>query len=273
MIKKGAIKLIFKTFQLIFDDHIPEQAEIKKIAENGAIQKDHGNQIYLIESEFIDNRFLWIYCQYDNAKLYGEIVLNTEKEKKHKNTRNKNEIELRKQLFVIYDVSHHLLYLNDMSKRNFLKDYFSSIVKFGVTIKNIYASLEEFQDSIKTLKQLKFTQIYNVNNVAVKDSIFNQQVNVLGLDIPNKISMQVEFPNSPVGFLKQGFQNLKQKKDDNFFKDIVLIGEDDHGIEQSFDFSSIIKNIILNPIKNDDERYDDSEVKRLFFNKIRSEDV
>lgn len=55
--------------------------------------------------------------------------------------------------------------------------------------------------------------------------------------------MQIEYPNTFVGNLKNGIQILKKKKDQGYFSDIILIGEDDFGIEQSFDFTSIIKNI------------------------------
>ena len=51
--------------------------------------------------------------------------------------------------------------------------------------------------------------------------------------------MQIEYPNTFVGNLKNGIQILKKKKDQGYFSDIILIGEDDFGIEQSFDFTSI----------------------------------
>ena len=60
-----------------------------------------------------------------------------------------------------------------------------------------------------------------------------------------------------------------QKKDQGYFSDIILIGEDDFGIEQSFDFTSIIKNIEVAVRKNEDDRYDENEVERNFFEKIR----
>lgn len=78
---------------------------------------EHRNEVYLIERKYVENRYLWMYCQYDNSKLYGEVVLDTMKEKQHKNTRKKNEVELRKQLFVIIDSETHLVYISDIAKR------------------------------------------------------------------------------------------------------------------------------------------------------------
>lgn len=119
------------------------------------------------------------------------------------------------------------------------------------------------------LKKLKFTQYRNISNTLDKESIFMQQANELGLDMPEKIMMQIEYPNTFVGNLKNGIQILKKKKDQGYFSDIILIGEDDFGIEQSFDFTSIIKNIEVAVRKNEDDRYDENEVERNFFEKIR----
>ena len=122
---------------------------------------------------------------------------------------------------------------------------------------------------LKYLKKLKFTQQRNIMNVADNESIFMQQVSELGLDMPDKITMQIEYPNTLIGSLRNGIQNIKKKREQGYFKDIVLIGVDDSGIEQSFDFSSVVKNIEILTHKNEDERYDKEEVERCFFEKIR----
>lgn len=95
-----------------------------------------------------------------------------------------------------------------------------------------------------------------------------QQTNILGLDLPDKITMQVEYTDTLIGKVKNGMQELKQKRDQGLFTDIIVIGEDDFGIEQSFDFRSVIKNIEINVNKNEDDRYNDKEVEDRFFEKI-----
>jgi len=80
--------------------------------------------------------------------------------------------------------------------------------------------------------------------------------------------MQVEYTDTLIGKVKNGMQELKQKRDQGLFTDIIVIGEDDFGIEQSFDFRSVIKNIEINVNKNEDDRYNDKEVEDRFFEKI-----
>jgi len=173
------------------------------------------------------------------------------------------------QLFLILDTESQLLYLSDITKKGAIKAYFTEELQADIIIKNLYSSLDEFQKSVKVLKKLKFTQYRNISNTLDKESIFMQQANELGLDMPEKIMMQIEYPNTFVGNLKNGIQILKKKKDQGYFSDIILIGEDDFGIEQSFDFTSIIKNIEVAVRKNEDDRYDENEVERNFFEKIR----
>ena len=266
---KEGIKLKFKALHMIIESHNSIYDDIKKIIDFGRKKYEHKNEVFLIEKKMIENRYLWMYFQYDNSKLYGEIVLDTEKEKQHKNTRKKNEIELRKQLFVMFDVKSHLLYLSDIAKKGVIRAYFTDELQADITIKNLYSSLDEFQSSVKLLKKLKFTQEKNVLNILNKESLFMQQTNELGLDMPERITMQIEYSNTLIGNIKNGIQKLKQKKNEGYFKDIILIGEDDSGIEQSFNLTSIIKNIEIPVRKNDDDRYDKNEVECVFFEKIR----
>lgn len=183
---KEGMKLKFKALHIIIEGHNSIYDDVEKIISFGKNKYEYNNEVFLIEKKIVDNRYLWMYCQYDNSKLYGEIVLDTEKEKQHKNTRKKYEIELRKQLFLILDTESQLLYLSDITKKGAIKAYFTEELQADIIIKNLYSSLDEFQKSVKVLKKLKFTQYRNISNTLDKESIFMQQANELGLDMPEK---------------------------------------------------------------------------------------
>lgn len=183
---KEGMKLKFKALHIIIEGHNSIYDDVEKIISFGKNKYEYNNEVFLIEKKIVDNRYLWMYCQYENSKLYGEIVLDTEKEKQHKNTRKKNEIELRKQLFLILDTESQLLYLSDITKKGAIKAYFTEELQADIIIKNLYSSLDEFQKSVKILKKLKFTQYRNISNTLDKESIFMQQANELGLDMPEK---------------------------------------------------------------------------------------
>lgn len=107
----------FKNCQLIINEQTPKKDDIKKIYDIGlSYAKDFGSDLYEIHKEFIEDRFLWLYCEYDNSQLYNETVLNKDNDEKEANPRTKSQVELRKQLFICYDTNTNLLYTNNIDK-------------------------------------------------------------------------------------------------------------------------------------------------------------
>lgn len=75
--------------------------------------------LYSIDMEIIDDRYFWMSCDYDDAVRFRNYVINKETGKKETNPRSKEQIEPRQQFFACYDCNTHLLYLNDLNRRNF----------------------------------------------------------------------------------------------------------------------------------------------------------
>lgn len=105
---KEGISVKFKTLQMIIDGHNSLYDDIKSIVQYGSNKYYYNKEVYLINKIIINDRYLWMYCQYDNSKLYGDVVFDTENEKQLKNKRRKNEIELRKQLFCAFDIDSQI---------------------------------------------------------------------------------------------------------------------------------------------------------------------
>lgn len=259
----------FRNFQLLIADSVPTVGVLQNLCNIGlSVVKDYGSDWYEVQKEVLEDRFLWMYCEYDNATIYNENVLNGENDAKEQNPRSRSQVELRKQLFVCYDITTRLLYMSNIEKRGFVKHYISHTLQKDASMKNIYTSLDEFQDAVTTIKGLKFVQQRNFMNL-VPESIFQQQANLYGLDCPEKITMQVDYGGTPVAQVKGTLQNFKQWRDAGQFESIILIGLDDAQVEQSFDFSSMIQAIELSVAKDGNGRYDPAVVKRDFLNRIR----
>ena len=82
----------FKTCQLIIETPNKIEDDMNKVVTLGNSKMIYNNEIYYIIKKIVKNKYLWLYCQYDNAKLYGDIVVDTKNEKEHKNTRKKTNI-------------------------------------------------------------------------------------------------------------------------------------------------------------------------------------
>lgn len=258
----------FKTFQLIIGTDHPTHEDLLKVVEYGPPVFRHRAELFEIEKSFDQDRFFWISCRFDNAEAYSDHVWNSEREEFEENPRTKSQVECRKQLFICFDSCNNLLYMSDMYKRPFLKRYLNHILQKDVAIKNVIHSIEDFQEIVRTLKSATFIQMNNIMN-QVPQSIFKQTANIYGLDAPTKLILKVDYGNSPIGVARTAIQNYKQKLDSSEFERVVLIGEDDSGLEHSFDFSSVIQSLDLQLEKDENGHFDSSEVKRLLLNMIR----
>lgn len=258
----------FKTFQLIIGTDHPTNADLLKVVEYGPQVFRHGEELFEIEKSLDENRFFWMSCRFDNAEIYSDHVWNSESEEFEGNPRAKSQIECRKQLFICFDSRDKLLYMSDMQKRPFLKRYLNHILQKDVAIKNIIHSIEDFQERVRILKSATFIQMNNIMN-QVPQSIFKQTADIYGLDAPAKITLKVDYGSSPVGVVRTAIQNYKQKLDSSEFERVILVGEDDSGLEHSFDFSSIIQSLDLQLEKDENGHFDSSEVNHLLLNIIR----
>lgn len=273
VVLEGA-KMRFKNFIIKANDRDLSIQDMMLIANSAIVNITHGKEIYLIEKKLIDERFLWLYCQFDNEKLYGDTVLDKSDETVFKNTRDKNHIELRNQLFVLYDSKTGMLYMNNFNKKTFLKEYLKDILTDKeIVIRNIVASLEDFESRVKEIKRIKLVRKKDLFSLMEPDGIFSQRGNVYGLDIPERYTLHLDYENKPIGAIKKALQELKRKKHLGYFEEVLLIGINEAGIEENFNFSTLMKNIEIHPYKNDNDRYDPFEVENLIIREVKKENV
>lgn len=241
--------------------------DFKSVVEKGKALYDPERQKYLytITKEIVADRFFWMTCEYDNAVSFRPYLVDAETGEKLPNLRRKSQIELKKQLFVCFDSKNGLLYLSDMTKKAFVTRYFFESTQMNFKIRNVYSSVEDFCNHIKVLRGARFTQKDNLFNR--ENDIFQQISGALALDVPEKIQLRVGLGDIPVkngmGFINKLTSNRKS------FEDVVLIGVDDENIERTFDFSTIIKHIEINPQKDENDYYDAFEVKDMLLRELK----
>lgn len=259
----------FKNFDLIIDNKTPSKDDILKVFEIGPSGIPlYGTHLYQIEKYYIEERFLWLYCEYDNPNLYNETVLNKDTGEKEKNPKKSNQIELRNQLFVCYDLKKNILFFNDVNRKGFIKHYLNHTLQKDIEIKNIYISIEDFEKNIRCIKNMRFVQHRNLVNLSAT-SLFTEQQTRLGLDAPKKISTQIDCDNMPVQQAKKFFNSLSGAQQKGEFEDIVVVGLDDQDIEQIFNFKTLVQSITVDIDKDENKMLNPDEVKRIFLNELR----
>ncbi len=228
-------------------------------------QPDRQKYLYVITTEIIENRFFWLSCEYDDAIRFTDYVIDSDTGEKQPNPRSQNQVEPRQQFFACYDNQHHRLFISSLNARNALIGFLTYTSQKEYTVRNIYSSVDDFCTRIKTIRGYKFIQVDNM--FSRENDIFNSINDYSGLDYPNRLQLKVAFGDIPV---REGrFLIDKLHRDLSAFEQVIVIGADDSGIEQTFDFTSIIERIDIDAHKDATEHYDPQEVKALLLAKLR----
>ena len=90
---------------------------------------------------------------------------------------------------------------------------------------------------------------------------------LITLDLPSKVQLKVGYDDIPVHEGRALIDRFHRKREE--FQEVIVIGVDDEGVEQTFDFSSVIKRIDISPIKDENEQYDPREVRELLLAELR----
>ena len=242
--------------------------DFKSVIEKGlrTYRPEHQKYLYSIEMEIIDDRFFWMSCDYDDAVKFRDYVINRETGEKEPNPRSKAQIEPKQQFFACYDCSEHFLYLNDLNRRSFLSQYLSDTLQKEFQINNVYSSVDDFCNRVKTIRGFKYTQVDNL--FGRSSDLFAQVGNIWGQDLPSKIQLKMAYNDIPVhGGGRQLVDIFSCHRCE--FEDVIIIGCDDAGVEQTFDFSSLLKHITVQPTKDENEHFDPCEVRELLLQKLR----
>ena len=244
-----------------------ELDDLKRVCDIGpkTFQPDGQKNLYVIDTCIIDERFFWLACDYDDAVSFRDYVVNQDTGELEPNPRNKSQVEPRQQFFACYDTHTHFLYINDLTRRKTLKDYLSYALQKEFEINNVYASVDEFCNHIKSIRGFRYTQVRNL--FSQNGDIFNQVSDLWGLDTTERIQMKITYGDIPVHTGRALIDRFHRDK--NQFEDVIIIGCDDAGVEQTFDFSSVIKRVEIFPRKDENEHYDPPEIQQLLLAELR----
>lgn len=257
----------FHAVLLYINDQFPDILTFRKLQEVGRRLYPKGTYLYSVEQELISDRLYWMYFQYDNAKLYSDKVIDTEDNSVKENPRPKSQVEPRLQLFACYDLESHILYVSDYSKKATITDYISDMLQKSAQTKNVLRSVDEFLNVVTQLKSVCFTQKRTLFT-SKEDSIFKKQANLYGLDLPEKSKIRLDYGATPIGSAKNALRDWKMKRESGEFEDVIVVGMDDNGFENTFNFSTLISSVEINVIKDDDYRYNPNIVKTLLINQL-----
>lgn len=202
--------------------------------------------------------------------MFSNYVVNQETGAKEDNPRKKIQVEPRQQFFACFDSLSNRLYLSDIKRKNFLEKYLNQILDCKIQIKYTYKSLDDFCKTIKTIKGFRFTQTRNL--FTKPDDLFSIVGNQFGQDLPDKMTLKVEY--SSLYVINEGMKLLKRlAQSRNDFDEVVVIGCNDEGIEESYNFESLIQHIDIELKKDTNEHFNVNDVRDSLLEKLRKQNV
>lgn len=262
----------FKNMQLIVDSLSPDENILRTI--NNSISKNFksDNISYIFTTEYNEEeKYLWIYAQYENYKIRNELVYDNVTYSAAENPRQNNQIEFKHQFFALYQLRDKTLYLSNLQKKDLLAKYLSDILQKDVIIKNYYKSMSEFARGIKSMKKLSFVTKRTL--FSEPNGIFNAVTDIFGLDCTESLHIEADYGKMDLRSLGKKFiSNIEEQKKNNQIENVVICGYDDNNIEKTLDINNYIESINMN-VEPDEDTWllSDNIVKESLIMRLKGE--
>lgn len=262
--------VVFKNMQLIIDSLSPDENILKAI--NSSITKNFrsDNISYIFTTEYNEEeKYLWIYAQYENYKIRNELVYDNVTYSAEENPRQNNQIEFKHQFFVLYSLENKTLYLSNLKKKELLANYLSDILQKEVIIKNYYRSMSDFSRGIKSLKNVSFVTKRNLFTEA--NGIFSEVTDIFGLDCTEELYIRAEYGRLNISDVSSNFFNrIESQKKKNQIENVIVCGYDDNDIERTLDINNYVESINVN-VEPEKESWllPNDDVRKALLSKLR----
>ena len=238
--------------------------------EEAEVHFTHKAAHYLVDTEILDDAYLWIYMRYGSQFPYGDKVYNVSTYETESNPRSTNQVETSHQLFAILDLNKLILYVSHPSKKSTISSYLHKKTENEISIKMIIADIDGFIDMVKSIEEIKFTSKSNLLNQDESFfSIFAMSKDICGLGAPTTLRVSLEFSHANVtNQFVECLRNMLYMQRNNSIDTLICIGLDDRGIETIFNTETLINKHHVKIRKDECGVYNSEAVKSAFLSQI-----
>lgn len=92
-----------------------------------------------------------------NSKPCPDVLYITTNRTYEPNTRDETKVEMRNQMFALYDIENKIFYISNQRKRTTYISFLKELLKLDIIIKPLYRDSEQFKQTISQLDKIKFT--------------------------------------------------------------------------------------------------------------------
>lgn len=250
----------FTSMQMIVNSDSPSDSFLKRIFSPRSINFNYEKTWHALNFDIVDKRYYWLYSNFGRAMPHRDIVFDIISKKELKNPRTTVQVEPTKQFFAVYDSKVEILYVSTSSKKQFIADLCrESFPDYEIIIKNIYKTIDEFIEEIKSIESIKFTGFRNLFNQG--GDLMEPLANIFGYNEPEEFSIEAKYNSSKREFFKKRLRMLSGKQKEGELKNLVCVGKNDKGFETIFNSNSFMNRIFVLANKDEQELYEPNEIK------------
>lgn len=133
------------------------KSDISAIELNKNFIFNWNNISYDFNFELELERFLWISIKYGNPSPCPQNVYDKKKNTYRNNPRTEDLVEMRHQVFALYDLETSCFYTNNSMKKNVIACFFKENYKLEIEFRKIYQNIDVFKEKVSRLKTINFT--------------------------------------------------------------------------------------------------------------------
>ena len=268
------MSLEFSALHLVIGEESPSAEGLKPAFAEAEDKYSCNDTHYLISKENLDDQYFWLYARYGKPLPYSATVYNTKDKREENNPRSTDQIETDKQLFALYCIHSHTLYLSSTKKKSWVEEYLKAKLEQDVVIKAFFKNVDEFIQQIKSVEKVKFvvkSNLFSSEGEIMK--IFPSPKDLYGLGMPEDFTLEANFTNASltdsfVEYLKKmvGWKNSCEADS------LLCVGRDDRNFETVFNADSFIQKVSVEAAKDDQGLYEPTIVKQALIRKIGGSD-
>jgi hypothetical protein len=258
--------ITFSAQDMLINSNYPTEDIVVELSNQLKTQYTQEESVFSITSEMIKGEGLWVSIRYGNTKPYSPELVSKDYEVAE-NQRHIDQAELRNQLFLFYSLRSKQLYTTNLRLKSTVSEYFKQCYGGNVVVCNIYQTLDEFLERVKTINDVRL--IARRNLFSELTDLFQNSTDICGLGGPEQIDIDIKFAKEKLtDQFKDFMHKWLLKRDQGELDKLICVGRDDSEMEQIFNTSTLVSKIEVEASKDKYGMYDPEKVKDGIISKV-----
>lgn len=212
--------------------------------------KNHGN-------------FIWIFLKQGTAKPRSEKVYNIETSGFEENPRQKEQVELNKQSYLVIHKKSDKCFVSNLKKTDYFAECLSNILSKEIDLTPALKSIEEVNEQLKTLEEVTFVvqnNLFSDNNKPIK--MFDEGLSYFGIGRPDELHIKAKFTNnSRIKSARDFFRKLAENPSISY---VSCTCKDAKQLQHIINIDGICRKLTIRVTRNESGLYDDETIINLF---------